>query len=241
MPVATSVRLPAMLAAAALALAACATDTDAEQTADAAGQDLDTTVEETTEPTPTEVTVTTAQGDVTVPFQPQRVVVVEHGILDTIDYLGAGESVVGIPHHAVPSYLADYTTSTANTGTLFEPDYEAINAAEPDLIIVGGRSAATLPEMEDIAPTIDLSFGWGSEAFMTSFESNTTALGQIFGAEDEAAAAPARSLPTGPPRRAASTSSTTSWAWSPRWTRSRSTTTAMPSPSSSSPRWTRRC
>ncbi|GIG53876.1 siderophore ABC transporter substrate-binding protein [Demequina activiva] len=192
MPVATSVRMPAMLAAAALALAACATDSDPDDSADPAGQDVDAAVEETTEPaeeTPTEVTITTAQGEATVPFRPQRVIVVEHGILDTIDYLGAGESVVGIPHHAVPSYLADYTTSTENTGTLFEPDYEAINAAEPDLIIVGGRSAATLPAMEAIAPTIDLSFGWGSEAFMTTFETNTTALGQIFGAEDEAAAA----------------------------------------------------
>ena len=192
MPVAPSVRMPAMLAAAALALAACAADADADQTADTAGQDADPAVEETTDPAadnPTEVTVTTAQGDVTVPFQPARVVVIEHGVLDTIDYLGAGESVVGIPHHAVPSYLTDYTTSTENTGTLFEPDYEAINAVEPDLIIVGGRSAATLPEMEAIAPTIDLSFGWGSEAFLSTFEATTTALGQIFGAEEQAAAA----------------------------------------------------
>lgn len=185
----THLRLPALLAAAAVTLAACASDTESEESADAAAQDLDAVVEETTEEAPTEVTVSTAQGEVAVPFQPERVIVVEHGILDTIDTLGAGEAVVGIPHHAVPSYLSDYTTSTENTGTLFEPDYEAINAAEPDLIIVGGRSAATLPEMEAIAPTIDLSFGWGSEAFLASFETNTTAIGAIFGLEDEAAAA----------------------------------------------------
>ena len=191
MSVAHSLRVPAMLAGVALALAACTSGTEAEQTADAAGQDVDAVIEDTTDApdAPDEVTVTTAQGEVTVPFQPQRVVVVEHGILDTIDYLGAGGSVVGIPHHAVPSYLEDYTTSTENTGTLFEPDYEAINAAEPDLIIVGGRSAATLAEMEAIAPTIDLSFGWGADAFQSSFETNTLALGQIFGAEDAATTA----------------------------------------------------
>ena len=54
---------------------------------------------------------------------------------------------------------------------------------------MGGRSAATLPELEKIAPTIDLSFGWGSEGFMSSFEANTLAVGQIFGVEDEAATA----------------------------------------------------
>ncbi|WP_297084876.1 siderophore ABC transporter substrate-binding protein [uncultured Demequina sp.] len=189
MPVAKTLRASALFAAAALTLAACASDPETEESADAAAQDLDTAVEETTDEAPTEVTVQTAQGEVTVPFQPERVIVVEHGILDTIDALGAGDAVVGIPHHAVPSYLSDYTTSTENTGTLFEPDYEAINAAEPDLIIVGGRSAATLPEMEAIAPTIDLSFGWGSEAFLSSFETNTTTIGAVFGLEDEAAAA----------------------------------------------------
>lgn len=174
----------ALLALAALTLSACAAESESESD-----------VESTSSPTqqaadvPTEVTVATAQGEATVPFQPERVVVVEHGVLDTIDTLGAGDAVVGIPHHAIPSYLSAYETSTENTGTLFEPDYEAINAADPDLIIVGGRSAATIAEMEEIAPTIDLSYGWGAEAFMSSFESNTLALGQIFGAEDEAESA----------------------------------------------------
>ncbi|WP_084104698.1 siderophore ABC transporter substrate-binding protein [Demequina sp. NBRC 110056] len=189
MSVATRLRLPALAAVTVLALAACASDTESEETAEPAAEDLAEVVEETTEAAPTEVTVVTAQGEATVPFQPETVVIFEHGILDTVDALGAGDAVAGIPHHALPDYLAGYTESAANTGTLFEPDYEAINALEPDLIIVGGRSAATLPEMEAIAPTIDLSFGWGSQAFQETFTANTTALGQIFGAEDEAAAA----------------------------------------------------
>ncbi|WP_062071153.1 siderophore ABC transporter substrate-binding protein [Demequina sediminicola] len=180
-----TLRVPAVLAVAALALAACATestdDAETSATATAAAEAADA---------PTEVTVATAQGDVTVPFDPQTVVVFEHGILDTIEALGASENVAGIPHHALPEYLAtEFETSTENTGTLFEPDYEAINALEPDLIIVGGRAAATLPDMEEIAPTIDLSYGWGSAAFQESFIQNTTTLGQIFGAEDEAQAA----------------------------------------------------
>ncbi|MFW2512405.1 siderophore ABC transporter substrate-binding protein [Demequina sp. SO4-13] len=188
MPLSKSFSAPTLLAIAALALTACASEpgapADTTATASATSAQQETDQQETE--APTEVTVSTAQGEVTVPFQPERVVVVEHGILDTIDFLGAGDAVVGIPHHAVPSYLSDFESSTENTGTLFEPDYEAINAAEPDLIIVGGRSAATLAEMEEIAPTIDLSFGWGSEAFMSTFEANTRAIGQIFGADDEA-------------------------------------------------------
>lgn len=174
----------AALVAVAATLTACSSAAESEASATAASPETTDTAT-----VPSEVTVTTAQGDVTVPSMPENVVVFEHGVLDTIDALGAGDAVVGIPHHVIPSYLASYEETTTNTGTLFEPDYEAINALEPDLIIVGGRSAATLAEMEAIAPTIDLSYGWGSDAFMTSFEATTTAIGQIFGAEDEAAAA----------------------------------------------------
>lgn len=125
------------------------------------------------------VTITTAQGDAQIHAEPTRVVVFEHGILDTIDALGFADAVVGIPHHVIPSSLAHFTQTTTNTGTLFEPDYEAINALDPDLIIVGGRSAATLPDMEAIAPTIDLSYDW--EDVMGSVEANTVAIGTIFG------------------------------------------------------------
>ncbi len=178
---AKSLTVLALSALAAVTLTACATDT--EQSASPSAQNA------TNPDSASEITVTTAQGEVTIPSQPERVVVIEHGILDTIDTLGAGDAVVGVPHHAIPTSLDHFATSTANTGTLFEPDYEAINAAAPDLIIVGGRSAPTLPEMQKIAPTIDLSFNWGTQGFIDSFETNTTAIGQIFGAEEQAAAA----------------------------------------------------
>ncbi|WP_201774485.1 siderophore ABC transporter substrate-binding protein [Demequina aurantiaca] len=188
------IRGAALVAVAAMTLAACSSTEDdataldiaAATSADASPEASETATEVTEV---TEVTVQTYQGEATVPANPQTVVVFEHGILDTIDALGAGDAVAGVPHHAVPSYLTDYTTSTENMGTLFEPDYEAVNALQPDLIIVGGRSAATLPEMEKIAPTIDLSFDWEADAFETSLQTNTTTLGTIFGKDAEAAAA----------------------------------------------------
>lgn len=135
---------------------------------------------------PTTVTVTTAQGDVEVPFNPERVVVIEHGILDTIDALGLGGQVAGIPHHALPAHLASYTETVTNVGTLFEPDFEAINALDPDLIIVGGRSVAALSDLQGIATTIDLSFDWVNVS--ASVAANTTAIGTIFGVEEQAQA-----------------------------------------------------
>ena len=114
MPVATSKRTSALAvftALTALTLTACASSSAAESES---APEVDGT--------PAEVTVTTAQGDVDVRFQPERVIVIEHGILDTIDTLGAGDSVVGIPHHAAPPHLADFATDTVNTGTLLEPD-----------------------------------------------------------------------------------------------------------------------
>ncbi|WP_430868239.1 siderophore ABC transporter substrate-binding protein [Demequina aurantiaca] len=190
MTFANQLRGVTLVAVAAITLAACSSaDDDTAASTDASSASPSSVAASSAAAAPTEVSVQTYQGEVTVPANPQTVVVFEHGILDTIDALGAGDAVAGIPHHAVPSYLSDYTTPTANTGTLFEPDYEAINALEPDLIIVGGRSAATLPEMEKIAPTIDLSFDWETDAFQTSLQNNTTTLGAIFGKEAEASAA----------------------------------------------------
>ncbi|MCK9519006.1 MAG: siderophore ABC transporter substrate-binding protein, partial [Dehalococcoidia bacterium] len=71
-------------------------------------------------------------------------------------------------------------------GTAFEPDYEAINALEPDLIIVAHRSSATYPEMSKIAPTIDLTMDW--ENYQESFREVHETLGEIFQVEDEVAA-----------------------------------------------------
>lgn len=180
----TVARLPRVItlaAAAALSLAACAGDATPEggtSTGPAAAESA-----------AGEVTVTTATGDVTVPADPQRIVVFEHGILDTLDALGLGDRVVALPHQALPAYLEGYATTAENAGTLFEPDYEAVNAAEPDLIIVGGRSAPTLPEMEEIAPTVDLTFDRGTDAFLASLERNAETLDSIFALDGAAAEA----------------------------------------------------
>lgn len=131
-----------------------------------------------------DITVKHAQGETVVPANPDKVVVFDFGALDNLDRLGV--NVVGIPDNIkFPDHLKKYETGDyAKVGTLFEPDYEAVNAAQPDLIIIGSRSAAKYNELAKIAPTIDLTVS--ADKFIAETEANIEKLGQIFGKEAEA-------------------------------------------------------
>lgn len=122
---------------------------------------------------------------VEVPRGPEKVVIFDMASFDTWTSLG-GE-VAGAPLDSVPDYLEDGLADDAfNAGTLFEADVLAIAEQEPDLIILGGRSAALYDELKDIAPTIDMS---SQGSFEETLERNVTFLGEVLGAQDEAAAA----------------------------------------------------
>jgi iron complex transport system substrate-binding protein len=95
-----------------------------------------------------------------------------------------GIPVAGVPGSAIPPALAKYKAdSYPKIGTLFEPDYEAINAAEADLVIVGGRSQAKYADVAKIAPTIDLTSD--DKDLIGSVKKNAGILGQIFGRQAE--------------------------------------------------------
>lgn len=148
----------------------------------ACGGSEDTTAEAAAETD--EVTVPHAQGETAVPADPEKVVVFDVGVLSTLDSLGV--EVAGVPEATYPESLAKYSGDEyAKVGSLFEPDYEAVNALEPDLIIVGGRSAAVYPELAEIAPTIDLTVD--NQDFLASFEERVTTLAEVFGQEDAVA------------------------------------------------------
>jgi iron complex transport system substrate-binding protein len=128
-----------------------------------------------------EVTVTHAQGETTVPVNPERVLTFDIAALTDLDALGV--DVYGVPKANLPGDLEKFNTDEyTNIGTLFEPDYEAVNAAAPDLIIVAGRSAAVYPELSAIAPTIDLSNDPAD--FRDSVVANAEILGEIFDKQD---------------------------------------------------------
>nr|WP_217443334.1 siderophore ABC transporter substrate-binding protein [Myxococcus sp. CA051A] len=125
------------------------------------------------------------QGTTVVPLNPQRVVVFDLVALDILQALEV--NVLGVagdqfPHHLAPFADAKYL----RMGTLFEPDYEAIHAAKPDLIITGGRSSAKYASLSKIAPTVDLPMGGVN--YIDTVVANTELLASIFGKEEKARA-----------------------------------------------------
>jgi len=122
------------------------------------------------------------QTTVTVPRNPEKIVAFEMASLDTIGALG-GE-VAGAPLDSVPEYLQDNLADDAfNAGTLFEADLIEIEAQQPDLIIIGGRSSGLYEELSEIAPTIDLGI---AGTYIDTLERNTAFFGELLGAQDEA-------------------------------------------------------
>ena len=171
--------------AAVLALSACGGEADADAGASAEAEtetvtftwDRNTAAEDE-EPVLEETTVE-------VPKNPENIVVFDMAALDTIGALG-GE-VSGAPLDSVPDYLQDSLADDAfNAGTLFEADLIEIESQQPDLIIIGGRSSALFEDLNEIAPTVDLSL---RGTYTETLERNATFLGEVLGAEDEAAAA----------------------------------------------------
>ncbi|MGS1096802.1 siderophore ABC transporter substrate-binding protein (plasmid) [Aquamicrobium terrae] len=125
-----------------------------------------------------------AQGETALDAPPRKVLVLDVNALDIMDALGAEPA--GVPGSHLPGYLSKYNSdSYLKAGTLFEPDYEAINAAEPDLVVVGGRSRAKFGELSEIAPTVDLTAN--TEPYTDGIKQNITLLGEIFGKKDRAA------------------------------------------------------
>jgi iron complex transport system substrate-binding protein len=127
-----------------------------------------------------EITVKHKLGETKVKKNPQKVVVFDFGVLDSLDKMGV--EVAGVPQATIPSYLSKYKdTKYVNTGSLKEPDFEKINEVQPDLIIISDRQAELYKKFAEIAPTIHMTIDYKN--YMTSFKENMKTLGNIFGKE----------------------------------------------------------
>ena len=88
------------------------------------------------------------------PYDPQRIAILDMASLDILDALGVGDRVVGTASTSL-EYLQDYINDDiANLGTIKEADLEAVMACEPDVIFIGGRLASSYD-----APQRDCSCG----------------------------------------------------------------------------------
>lgn len=132
-----------------------------------------------------DVTISTARGDVTFTQTPTKVAVFEPAAIDTLSHLGV--PVAGSPNLVrVLPYLKTATENATNIGTVFEPNYEALNNLKPDLIIVGSRAAKKVDELQNIATTIDVTTPKEVNTLQGGLN-NIDTYGKLFNKEAEAA------------------------------------------------------
>ncbi|MCZ4308120.1 siderophore ABC transporter substrate-binding protein [Vibrio atlanticus] len=123
------------------------------------------------------ITIEHVKGTVQFTEVPQRVVVLGFGSLDVLDQIGI--QPVGAPHSLMPDYLASYKDTTENTGSLSEPDFEAIYMLKPDIIIAENRMLKVYDQLAKIAPTI--MFSIEGDKYWADAQQNWRALGKLFG------------------------------------------------------------
>lgn len=170
--------LLAVIAFIALFTVACGTSEEENKTS---GSDEGSKKEESSEQSET-ITVKHELGKTEVPKNPEKVVVFDFGMLDTMNKLGI--EVTALPKKIIPEYLSEYNDEKyENVGSLKEPDFEKIAEIDPDLIIISGRQSDVYDQLQELAPTVYL--GLDATRYMDSFKENVTTVGEIFGKEEE--------------------------------------------------------
>lgn len=123
--------------------------------------------------------------DLEVPYDPERIAILDMACLDIIDSLGVGDRVVGSAGTSL-DYLQDYVTdeNIENLGTIKEADMEAVMACEPDVIFIGGRLSSSYDTLSEIAPVVYLSTDT-EIGVVESVRKNASIIAAMFGLEDQ--------------------------------------------------------
>ncbi|NIK12080.1 siderophore ABC transporter substrate-binding protein [Alkalibacillus almallahensis] len=128
------------------------------------------------------VTIEHELGTAEVDKNPENVVVFDFGMLDMLDAFDL--PVQGVPQDSLPDYLSDYGSEDyENAGGLKEPDFEAVNAMDPDMIIISGRQQDLYEDFAEIAPTVYVETD--SENYVDSIAHNAKIIGDVFGVQDQ--------------------------------------------------------
>lgn len=146
--------------------------------------------EQTKEQTPENVMIKSFNGNkeevnLEVPYDPERIAVLDMASLDILDNLGMGDRVVGSASTFL-EYLTDYVDNeeVANLGTIKEADLEAVMECDPDVIFIGGRLASSYDALSEIAPVVFLSTD-SELGIVKSVTKNAETIASMFGLEDE--------------------------------------------------------
>ncbi|MGZ0085440.1 siderophore ABC transporter substrate-binding protein [Caldibacillus thermoamylovorans] len=158
-------------------LAACGNGQTTSESSGTSGKNNEKKTEQTEE-----LTIKHQLGEAKVKKNPEKVVVFDFGVLDTLDKLGV--KVTALPQMNVPKYLEKYKSSEyQNVGSLMEPDFEKLSEIKPDVIFISGRQANLYDKLKEIGPTVYM--GIDTQHYWDSFTNNMKLIGQIFGKEKE--------------------------------------------------------
>ena len=128
-------------------------------------------------------------ADIEVPYDPQRIAILDMPALDIVDALGLGDRIVGSAKVTI-EYLTDYNPDDSNgaimnLGTVKTADLEKVAACEPDIIFIGGRLSSVYADLEAIAPVVYLAVDY-EKGVVESTKHNAQTIASIFGRETEA-------------------------------------------------------
>ncbi len=125
------------------------------------------------------------EADLEVPYDPQRIAILDMASLDILDSIGVGDRVVGSAQTSL-DYLQDYVTdeNVVDLGTIKEADLEAVMSCEPDIIFIGGRLSSSYDALSEIAPVVYLATDTDL-GVVESVRKNASTIASIFGLEDQ--------------------------------------------------------
>ena len=142
------------------------------------------------EENPETITITCLNGsseetELEVPYDPQRIAILDMASLDILDNLGVSDRVVGSADTSL-AYLQDYVPGDRieNLGTIKEADLEAVMACEPDVIFIGGRLSESYDALSEIAPVVYLATD-SELGVVESTRKNASVIASIFGLEEK--------------------------------------------------------
>lgn len=169
---------------------AVAEETVTEDAAEeAAAEDAETAPEEK----PSTITIQSLNAnkelaDLEVPYDPQKIAILDMPALDIIDSLGLGDRIVGSAKVTI-EYLTQYNPDDSNgailnLGSVKTADLEQVAACEPDIIFIGGRLSAEYDNLSAIAPVVYLGVDY-EKGVVQSTADNAKTIASIFGLESE--------------------------------------------------------
>ena len=134
---------------------------------------------------------------------PERTLSIGHGALKLYAFIAGSDKLVGIEdaeksghtvvgqsiHYAYPELRGLETIGKG--GSKFEPDYELLKYAEPDVIFIAyEKNADELDELQDLLqiPIVGIGAGMGGQVFGDDTYETFEIIGQVLKLEDRAAA-----------------------------------------------------